>query len=558
MVTVGAGRQMVVQRWQEVYRPAVRLGEAGSDGFHRSWIMLMPEGTFRHPEYGRLAFTRRKLLEFKRHFDAKVRKIDIALDRDHDAKAATGWLEQVEYRAARGETPAGLWGRIRWTSLGVRLLKEHIYRYFSPEFGSYPDEESGHTWENVLIGGALTNRPFLKVMPAVALRERHKRVIASAHASPQTSGEGVPASRRTLAVPQSPQGDFAAERGEAFRRGFNRQLGVQRQEQEAYMTGGTDRMGRRRRMGRARDDGEIRLTTPRGGRERHDHDVGTELDGDAPDAEVEDVDAALEDGAYTDVEGGGRGDGDADGTAGDGDDADDMDASSMGKPASHGASRRASAATLDRWEDGDAADYEGERDEPDDAVEGLTLRERRMAAQLAETRRQMATMHYRLYETAVDRVLAGWDRQTFQFSVIESRVRNPRGDLSGGGRGGATVRRQGMIGLSRAAREAIREVMLSEAVFRLSDDEREHIWRAFELALAGAVDLSARGGSFDPEERKTIRRGGPALSGPATEAALQEAAETLALGEYGKPLSRLTHEELVQVQLHAAEQTGYR
>ncbi|HEX8036632.1 MAG TPA: phage protease, partial [Ktedonobacterales bacterium] len=152
---VGAGRQMAVRRWQEVYRPAVRLGEPGSDGFHRSWIMLMPEGMFRHPEYGRLAFTRRKLLEFKRHFDAKVRKIDIALDRDHDAKAATGWLEQVEYRAARDETPAGLWGRIRWTSLGVRLLKEQIYRYFSPEFGSYPDEESGRTWENVLIGGAL-------------------------------------------------------------------------------------------------------------------------------------------------------------------------------------------------------------------------------------------------------------------------------------------------------------------------------------------------------------------------------------------------------------------
>ena len=97
-----AGRQSEVRRWQEVYRPAVRLGEPGSDGFHRSWIMLMPEGTFRHPEYGRLAFTRRKLQEFKRHFDAKVRKIDIALDRDHDAKAATGWLEQVEYRAARG------------------------------------------------------------------------------------------------------------------------------------------------------------------------------------------------------------------------------------------------------------------------------------------------------------------------------------------------------------------------------------------------------------------------------------------------------------------------
>lgn len=456
MVIVGAGRQSVVRRWQEVYRPAVRLGEPGSDGFHRSWIMLMPEGAFRHPEYGRLAFTRRKLLEFKRHFDAKVRKIDIALDRDHDAKAATGWLEQVEYRGARGEAPAGLWGRIRWTRLGVRLLKEQIYRYFSPEFGSYPDEESGHTWENVLIGGALTNRPFLKVMPAVALRDR--------------------------------------------------------QRQEAEVIGGMDGMGRRRQMGRAHGDREMRIMGSHG-------DVG-----DALDAELEDdaPNAALEDKADDERLDGAR-----------------MDDTSAALDESSG--------------DGDDADEDNNTGE---AVEGLTLRERRMAAQLAESRRQMAEMRYRLYETAVNRVLAGWDRQSFQFSVIESHVKDSRGGMSGGG--GATVRRQGTIGLSRAAREAIREVMLSETVFRLSEDEREQIWRAFELALAGAVDLSARGGSFDQEERKTIRRGGPALSGSATEAALQEAAETLALSDYGKPLSRLTHEELVQVQLHAAEQTGYR
>ncbi|MGZ3601977.1 MAG: phage protease, partial [Ktedonobacterales bacterium] len=397
---VAAGRQMAVRRWQEVYRPAVRLGEPGSDGFHRSWIMLMPEGTFRHPEYGRLAFTRRKLLEFKRHFDAKVRKIDIALDRDHDAKAATGWLEQVEYRAALGETPAGLWGRIRWTSLGVRLLKEQIYRYFSPEFGSYPDEESGRTWENVLIGGALTNRPFLKVMPAVALRERQK----------------------------------------------------------VEVTGGVDGMGRRRRMGRARDEGALRLMGARGRREIDDAGDAELEDAEANTA-LDDTDAALEDGADASGE---RMDGDdTDGTAGDNSgDGDDTgkDAPSMGKRAGHGASRRASEAVLDEWEDRDTDGEGNESGERDEAVEGLTLRERRMAAQLAETRRQMAEMRYRLYETAVDRVLARWDRQSFQFSVIESRVKDPRGGISGSG---ATLRRQGMIGLSRAAREAIREVMLS-------------------------------------------------------------------------------------------------
>jgi hypothetical protein len=526
---VGAGRQPV-RRWQEVYRPAVRLSEPGSDGFHRSWIMLMPEGTFRHPEYGRLAFTRRKLREFKRHFDAKVRKIDIALDRDHDAKAATGWLEQVEYRAARGQTPAGLWGHIRWTSLGVRLLKEQIYRYFSPEFGSYPDEENGHTWENVLIGGALTNRPFLKVMPAVALREREKRASASEH------------------TVQFSQGDFVARSANCLAgtgRGFNRRLG----RQEAEITGGVDGMGRRRRMGRARDEEALRVLGARGKRELDDaDDADAELDGDA--SASADADAALEDSSADDES---MDDG-ADETTGADDGSDesgDADAPDMrrraGRWASESGLRPASEAIQDGWEELVA-------DEGDAAMDGLTLRERRMAAQLAETRHRMAQMHYRLYETAVDRVLAGWDRQSFQFSVIESRVKDPRGGIAGG----TPLRRQGMIGLSRAAREAIREVMLSETVFRLGEEEREQIWKAFELALSGAVDLSSRGGSFDQEERKTIRRGGPALSGPAAETALQEAAEALALSDYSKPLKRLTHEELVEVQLHAAEQTGYR
>lgn len=318
-------------------------------------------------------------------------------------------------------------------------------------------------------------------------------------------------------------------------------------------------MGRRRRMGRARDERTLRFMGAQSRREVDDAGDADdadleELDDDAPDAELEDTSAVASGEKMDD----GDTDGDTDGTAGDSSGAGDdtgMHAPSMGKHAGHGALRLASEAVLDGWEDGDTDGDDNESGERDEAVEGLTLRERRMAAQLAETRRQMAEMRYRLYETAVDRVLAGWDRQSFQFSVIESRVKDPRGAIS---RSGTALRRQGMIGLSRAAREAIREVMLSETVFRLSEGEREQIWRAFELALAGAVDLSARGGSFDQEERKTIRRGGPALSGIATEAALQEAAETLALSDYGKPLSRLTHEELVQVQLHAAEQSGYR
>lgn len=152
--------------WRDVDLARVTLLADGKDGFKRSWIMLMPEGEYDHPQYGKLAFTRPKLSEFKRNFDNRVRKIDIALDRDHDGGQATGWLEELALK------DGGLWGLVRWTRLGEQLLGDQIYRYFSPEFGTFTDPESGKKFENVIIGGGLTNRPFLKTMPAVKLKDK--------------------------------------------------------------------------------------------------------------------------------------------------------------------------------------------------------------------------------------------------------------------------------------------------------------------------------------------------------------------------------------------------
>ena len=161
----------------------LQFDETSADGFHRSWIMLFPEGDFKHPEYGALHFTRRRLMEIKRQFDDRIRHIDIALDANHDQDKATGWLERLELREggnapsadAGTDTevlPPGLWGLVRWTPLGMSYLKDQIYRYFSPEFGPWTDPETGHQYKDVLLGGALTNRPFLKSMGAVHLADR--------------------------------------------------------------------------------------------------------------------------------------------------------------------------------------------------------------------------------------------------------------------------------------------------------------------------------------------------------------------------------------------------
>ena len=176
--TVGARiARNSAQAWRDIDLFAtggIRLDESGADGKPRSWIMIAPTGTFEHDRYGTLDFTRAKLAEMKANFDQRVRHIDIALDVDHDQGAATGWLERLEFRSAHNDQPAGMWGLVRWTPYGAKLLQEEQYRYFSPEFGDWKDPESGTVYHNVLMGGALTNRPFLKTMGDVHLSEAQR------------------------------------------------------------------------------------------------------------------------------------------------------------------------------------------------------------------------------------------------------------------------------------------------------------------------------------------------------------------------------------------------
>lgn len=166
----------MTRRWLADAFPAITLGEPGRDGKRRSWIMYMPLGEFHHPEYGVLHFTRKLLGEVKRHFDAEVRGIGIAIDADHGSTSgdtsAEGWIEQMQFRDATGDKPAGLWAYVRWTPQGVQHISDEIYRYFSPEYGNHLDELTGDKIKNVAFGGGLTNRPFLKIMPAVQLSQK--------------------------------------------------------------------------------------------------------------------------------------------------------------------------------------------------------------------------------------------------------------------------------------------------------------------------------------------------------------------------------------------------
>lgn len=134
-----------------------------------SWIQAFPEGTYQHPVYGEMKFDAPRLKRFADSVASKVRGIDPDIDYDHKmfSGEAAGWVRKAEYTAGEG-----LRILVEWTPKARAAIANKEYRYFSPEFTSeWEHPKTGKVHEDVLNGGALTNRPFLKDILPVNLSE---------------------------------------------------------------------------------------------------------------------------------------------------------------------------------------------------------------------------------------------------------------------------------------------------------------------------------------------------------------------------------------------------
>lgn len=122
------------------------------------WINALRVGSFKHPVYGDLDITPERLQRFAASVTEKVRGIDPDIDYDHKAKdgKAAGWVKEAEVR------DDSLYIKVEWTDPAKEALSRKEYRYFSPEFADEWEDAKGTTHKDVLFGGALTNRPFLK------------------------------------------------------------------------------------------------------------------------------------------------------------------------------------------------------------------------------------------------------------------------------------------------------------------------------------------------------------------------------------------------------------
>jgi phage I-like protein len=148
--------------------PIQLFGEGSTDAQVPSEIHVVPTGKWDHPAYGEMEITTAHIAEFAKNFKDKVRR-DIPITQGHDngmsggELPAIGWFTDVVDRGVNG-----LWAGVKWTDEGVQLLKQRAFKYFSPEFYEmYEDPETRKKYNHVLVGGALTNKPYFKELEAV-------------------------------------------------------------------------------------------------------------------------------------------------------------------------------------------------------------------------------------------------------------------------------------------------------------------------------------------------------------------------------------------------------
>lgn len=135
-------------------------------------IHIVPMGEWDHPMYGPMKIGQKEVAEFKHNFDNNVR-LNLPITAGHDNGMSGGELPAIGWFKDIMERADGLWGVVEWTEKGMSLLKERAFKYFSPEFyEDYEDPETQKMFGHVLVGGALTNKPYFKELtPVVAFSE---------------------------------------------------------------------------------------------------------------------------------------------------------------------------------------------------------------------------------------------------------------------------------------------------------------------------------------------------------------------------------------------------
>jgi len=142
--------------------------QLNDEGEVTTTFMAMPYGEYEHPVYGKLKLNAEKAGRMVQSIVNKVRGTDLDIDYDHKQHtgAAAGWIQGGEARSN------GLFLTVKWTKNAWEKIKAGEYKYFSPEYhDEWKHPKTGDVHKDVLFGGGITNRPFLKDILPINMSE---------------------------------------------------------------------------------------------------------------------------------------------------------------------------------------------------------------------------------------------------------------------------------------------------------------------------------------------------------------------------------------------------
>jgi hypothetical protein len=138
----------------------------GEQNTSQTWVHALPIGAFKHPVYGTIDITAERAQRFAESVKTKARGIDPSINYEHDnSNAAAGWVKDAEARSD------GVWLSVDWVADAAAAIKDKKWRYFSAEFVDEWEDPQGGKHTDVIMGGALSNRPFVKNLAPINLSE---------------------------------------------------------------------------------------------------------------------------------------------------------------------------------------------------------------------------------------------------------------------------------------------------------------------------------------------------------------------------------------------------
>ena len=140
------------------------LSEGDSDT--TKWVHAIPIGNYNHPRFGKIVITAERAKKLADSVINKVRGIDPSINYDHNNSGpAAGWVKGAEARSD------GTWLLVDFVKEALQAIKDKKYRYFSAEYYDLWEDPEGKEFQDVIFGGALTNRPFMKNLVPINLSE---------------------------------------------------------------------------------------------------------------------------------------------------------------------------------------------------------------------------------------------------------------------------------------------------------------------------------------------------------------------------------------------------